>query len=132
MVYEAVGMHASLLGFCLESLVLGDDLLGQVLRCVRGIDVTEDSVSLEAMREVCLEGPGHYLGHSQTLSVMQTEYVYPAVADRTSPKEWAEIGKPDLVQKAIERKNRILSQSTGPLFDPATDAAIRAAFKIYV
>jgi trimethylamine--corrinoid protein Co-methyltransferase len=132
MVYEAVGMHASLLGFCLESLVLGDDLLGQVLRCVRGIDVTEDSVSLEAMREVCLEGPGHYLGHSQTLSVMQTEYVYPSVADRTSPKEWAEIGKPDLVQKAIERKNRILSQSTGLLFDPATDAAIRAAFKIYV
>jgi trimethylamine---corrinoid protein Co-methyltransferase len=132
MVYEAVGMHASLLGFCLESLVLGDDLLGQVLRCVRGIDVTEDSVSLDAMREVCLEGPGHYLGHPQTLSVMQTEYVYPAVADRTSPKEWAEIGKPDLVQKAIERKNRILSQSTGPLFDPATDAAIRAAFNIYV
>ena len=38
------------------------------------------------MREVCLEGPGHYLGHPQTLSVMQTEYVYPAVADRTSPK----------------------------------------------
>jgi trimethylamine--corrinoid protein Co-methyltransferase len=27
MCYEAVGMHASLLGFCLESLVLGDDLL---------------------------------------------------------------------------------------------------------
>jgi trimethylamine--corrinoid protein Co-methyltransferase len=113
-------------------MVLGNDLIGQAQRCVRGIDVTEDSVSLEAMREVCLEGPGHYLGHSQTLSVMQTEYVYPSVADRTSPKEWAEIGKPDLVQKAIERKNRILSQSTGPLFDPATDAAIRAAFKIYV
>ncbi len=50
MVYEAVGMHASLLGFCLESLVLGDDMLGQVMRCVRGIDVTEDSVSIEAMR----------------------------------------------------------------------------------
>jgi hypothetical protein len=47
MVYESVGMHASLLGFCLESLVLGDDLLGQVQRCVRGIDVTEDSVSPE-------------------------------------------------------------------------------------
>ena len=50
MVYEAVGMHASLLGFCLESLVLGDDILGQVLRCVRGIEVTEDSVSIEAMK----------------------------------------------------------------------------------
>lgn len=132
MVYESVGMHASLLGFCMESLVLGDDMLGQVLRCVRGIDVTEDSVSLEAMREVCLGGPGHYLGHAQTLSVMQTEYIYPAVADRTSPKEWVEIGKPDLVQKAIARKNRILDQSTAPLFDPATDAALRAAFNIYI
>ena len=34
MCYEAVGMHASLLGFCLESLVLGDDLLGQAMRLV--------------------------------------------------------------------------------------------------
>ncbi|MGI9401086.1 MAG: trimethylamine methyltransferase family protein, partial [Rhizobiaceae bacterium] len=132
MVYEAVGMHASLLGFSMESLVLGDDMLGQVLRCVRGIDVSEDSVSLEAMRQVCLEGPGHYLGHEQTLGLMQTEYVYPRVADRTSPKEWAEIGKPELVQMAIERKNRILDRSQVPLFEPELDQAIRDSFKIHI
>jgi trimethylamine--corrinoid protein Co-methyltransferase len=132
MVYESVGMHASLLGFCMESLVLGDDILGQVLRCVRGIDVTEDSISLDAMREVCLGGPGHYLGHAQTLGLMQTEYIYPAVADRTSPKEWNEIGRPDLVKKAIERKNAILENSAAPLIDPAMDATIRSAFNIYV
>ena len=57
MVYEAAGMHASLLGFCMESLVMGDDVIGQVLRCVRGIDVTEDSVSIETMREVCFSPP---------------------------------------------------------------------------
>ncbi len=131
MVYEAVGMHASLLGFCLESLVLGDDLLGQVQRCVRGIDVTEDSVSIETIRSVCLDGPGHYLGHDQTLALMQTEYVYPQVADRTSPKEWAELGRPDLVQKAIERKNRILRDAAPTMIDPAADRAIREKFKIY-
>ncbi|MDB5522940.1 MAG: mttB [Rhizobium sp.] len=131
MVYEAVGMHASLLGFCLESLVLGDDLLGQVQRCVRGIDVTEDSVSLETMRSVCLEGPGHYLGHSQTLELMQTEYIYPAVADRTSPKEWVELGRPDLIQKAIERKNRILRDAAPSLIDPAADRAIRERWQIH-
>ncbi len=132
MVYEAVGMHASLLGFCMESLILGDDLLGQVLRCVRGIEVTEDSVGLAAMREVCLGGPGHYLGHPQTLGLMQREYVYPAIADRTSPKGWEEAGKPDLVQQAIARKKEILAGPPKPLFDPATDKAIRAAFKIHV
>jgi len=131
MVYESVGMHASLLGFCLESLVLGDDLLGQVQRCVRGIDVTEDSVSIETMRSVCLDGPGHYLGHSQTLEVMQTEYVYPAVANRSSPKEWVELGRPDLIQKAIERKNRILRDAAPSLIDPAADQAIREKYQIY-
>jgi trimethylamine--corrinoid protein Co-methyltransferase len=131
MVYESVGMHASLLGFCLESLVLGDDLLGQVQRCVRGIDVTEDSVSIETMRSVCLDGPGHYLGHAQTLEVMQTEYIYPAVANRSSPKEWNELGRPDLVQKAIERKNRILAEAAPSLIDFEVDAAIRKRWQIY-
>jgi len=132
MVYESVGMHASLLGFCLESLVLGDDLLGQVQRCIKGIEVTEDSVSLEAMKSVCLGGPGHYLGHEQTLSLMQTEYIYPELADRTSPKEWAEIGKPVLIEKAIERKRAILDAPKEALIDPVIDAEIRKKFNIHL
>ena len=132
LVYESVGMHASLLGFCLESLILGDDLLGQALRCVRGIEVTDDTLSLETMRSVCLGGPGHYLGSPQTLGLMQTEYVYPRLGDRTSPKEWLEIGRPDLVQNAIKEKNRILGEHFPRHIDAATDAVVRAANKIYL
>jgi trimethylamine---corrinoid protein Co-methyltransferase len=130
MVYEAAGMHASLLGFCLESLILGDDLIGQALRCVRGIEVTDETLSLEVMRQTCLGGPGHYLGHPQTLGLMQTEYVYPAIADRTSPKEWAEIGKPDLVAAARAKKEAILATSSRATFDAATDQRIRNRFPI--
>ena len=130
MCYEAVGMHASLLGFCLESLVLGDDILGQVMRCVRGIDVTEDSTSIEAMKQVCLGGPGHYLGSDQTLALMQTEYIYPAVGNRMSPKEWVEAGRPLLLDRAIARKNSILA-SAGSQIDPQIDAAIRAVYNIH-
>ncbi len=132
MVYESVGMHASLLGFSMESLILGDDMLGQVLRCVRGIDVTEETIGIETMRSVCLDGPGHYLGHPQTLSVMQTEYIYPRVADRTSPKEWAENGRPDLLEQAILTKRRILDAPPAVHIDSETDAAIRARFKIHL
>ncbi len=132
MVYEAAGMHASLLGFCLESLVLGDDLLGQAMRCVRGIEVTEDSVSVDVIRETCLSGPGHYLGSDQTLSLMQTEYVYPMLGDRTSPKEWDEIGKPDLIQMAIARKDAILSKPSAAQFSPEVDKAIREVFNIHL
>ncbi|OIQ06295.1 MAG: methyltransferase [Rhodobacteraceae bacterium CG2_30_10_405] len=130
MIYEAVGMHASLLGFCMESLILGDDILGQALRCVRGIDVTEDSTSIDAMKAVCLGGPGHNLGSDQTLALMQTEYIYPAVANRMSPKEWAEAGKPQLLDRAIARKNEIMARA-GCQIEPAIDAAIRATHHIY-
>jgi len=132
MVYEAAGMHASLLGFCHESLILGNDIIGQALRCVRGIEVTEDAVSLDMMKSVCLGGPGHYLGEDQTLSLMQTEYVYPTFGDRISPKEWAEVGKPDLIAAAAARKDEILSETSRARLDAELDAAIRARFNIHL
>ena len=129
MVYEAAGMQASLLGFCLEGLVLGDDLVGQALRCVRGIEVTEDSVSLDVMRAVCLGGPGHYLGSDQTLALMQTEYTYPVLGNRMSPKEWNEAGRPELLATARARKEAILRDA--PLqVAPDLDRDIRARFPI--
>ena len=131
MVYEAAGMHASLLGFCLESLIIGDDLLGQAMRCVRGIEVTDDSVSLDVIKRTCLEGPGHFLGSDQTLSLMQTEYIYPSLADRSSPKEWVELGKPNLVQKAIKKKENILNNATKKI-DPTIDKKLRSAFNIHL
>lgn len=132
MVYEAAGMHASLLGFCHESLILGDDLIGQALRCVRGIEVTDDTLALDQMAQVCLGGPGHYLGTAQTLGRMQSDHVYPALGDRTSPKEWDERGRPDLLARATARKAEILATRSRARFDPAADAAIRAAFRIHL
>lgn len=131
MVYEAAGMHASLLGFCLESLVLGDDILGQVIRCVRGIDVTEDSISIETMREVCLGGPGHYLGSEQTQNLMQSEYVYPTLANRMSPKEYEEAQRPNLLTSAIRRKEDILRDAKN-LMPVSADQAIRDRFNIVI
>lgn len=132
MVYEAAGMHASLLGFCHESLILGDDMIGQALRCVRGIEVTDETLAVDQIAEVCLGGAGHYLGTAQTLSRMQADHVYPALGDRTSPKEWAEKGKPDLIERATARKEEILAERAAARFDAATDAAIRARFRIHL
>lgn len=130
MVYESVGMHASLLGFCLESLLIDNDMIGAINRNVRGIEVTDETLSVDTIREVCLEGPGHFLGSEQTLSLMQTEYVYPEMATRMSPKEWNEAGKPDIVEKATARKKEILG-SYFPEHIPAdVDKRIRERFNV--
>ncbi len=132
MVYEAAGMHASLLGFCFESLILADDVIGQALRCVRGIEVNDETLALDQIEDVCLNGPGHYLGTDQTLSRMQSDHVYPTLGDRTSPKEWAENDKPDLIEKAIKMKNEFLSEKSKASLDPQIDATIREKFAIHL
>jgi trimethylamine--corrinoid protein Co-methyltransferase len=132
MVYEAAGMHASLLGFCHESLILSDDIIGQALRCVRGIEVTDETLALDQMAQVCMGGPGHYLGTNQTLSRMQSDFVYPKLGDRTSPKEWVELEKPDLLVKATKRKDEILSGVSAARFNPQLDMNLREAHKIHL
>ena len=130
LVYESVGMHASLLSHCLESLVIDNDLLGACLRCVRGIEVNDDTLALDTIREVCLSGPGHYLGHEQTLRLMQSEYVYPAIGDRTSPKEWLETGRPELLARAREATARLLAEHYPRHVPDEVDDRLRAEFPI--
>ena len=68
--------------------------------------MNNNTLSFDAIKEVCLDGPGHYLGHDKTLAVMESEYVYPEISDRSSPKEWKENNNPEILQTAdLEVKN---------------------------
>ena len=94
--------------------------------------MTDESLSIETMKNVCMGGPGHYLGHAQTLSVMQTEFIYPRIADRMSPKEWVEVGKPDLIERAIVVRKKILGEPRRQVIDILADMEIREKFKIHL
>jgi trimethylamine--corrinoid protein Co-methyltransferase len=103
-------------------------MLGHCQRCVRGIEVTDAALSIDTIAEVCLNGPGHYLGNEQTLRLMQTEYFYPAIGDRFSPKEWNEKGKPDILSRAIAEKKRILAERFPRHVPKAIDDRLRVKF----
>jgi trimethylamine---corrinoid protein Co-methyltransferase len=130
LMYESAGMHASLLGVCLESLLIDNDMLGAINRNVRGIEVTDETLSVEVIRDTCINGPGHYLGSAQTLDLMQKEYVYPDIANRMSPKEWVEAGRPDIIERATKRKREILSTYFPDYLPPELDEKIRARHDI--
>ncbi len=130
LIYESAGMHASLLGCCYESFVIDNDMLGAINRTIRGIEVNDDTLSLTAMRDVCVDGPSHYLGHEQTLSLMQREYIYPDIADRLSPKEWAENNKPVLLEKAKAKVDELLQSHYPTHISDETDALIREKFNV--
>jgi trimethylamine--corrinoid protein Co-methyltransferase len=130
LIYEAAGMQASLLGTSLEGYVVDNDMLGAINRTIRGIEVNADSLSVEAMRDVCIDGPVHYLGHEQTLNLMKRDYVYPEVGDRLSPKDWTEQGATDVLQRARERVDDILGGRRPAHIPDDVDARIREQFTI--
>jgi trimethylamine---corrinoid protein Co-methyltransferase len=130
LIYESAGMHASLLGYSLESLIIDNDIIGAAQRTIKGIEVNEERLSFETIRDVCLNGPGHFLGSDQTLQLMQTEYLYPGIADRRSPNDWAERGSLDVLQRAAERIREILASHYPHHVPGSVDAAIRARFPV--
>ncbi|MHA1601348.1 MAG: trimethylamine methyltransferase family protein [Alphaproteobacteria bacterium] len=129
MVHEAAGMHARLLGVAYESFVIDNDMLGAVLRTVRGIDVNDKTLSVDVIAEVCA-GPGHYLGHAQTIELMERDYVYPAVGNRDNPDDWREKGGTDIRTRAQATVRETLSSYFPQHIDPALDAQIRERFDI--
>ncbi len=128
-VCECGGMLASLLPCSFESLVIDDEMLGAVQRAVRGIEVTDETLSLEVIEEV-VNGSGHFLDHPQTLALMETEYVYPTLADRSSPEEWEEKGRQDMRARARGRVRELLAAHYPAYIEPKADAAIRERFPI--
>ncbi len=130
MIYESAGMQASLLGFCFESALINNDAIGSAMRTIRGIDVTDETLSVETIRDVCLNGPGHFLGSDQTLGLMQSEYFYPELGDRTSPKEWAENDYPDLIKNATAKVAEVLKNHNPQTITKEEDEKLRSMLDI--
>jgi len=130
-VSECSGMLGSLMALSFESMVIDNDLLGAIMRTVRGVEVNEETLSYAVMEQV-VHGEGHYLRSPQTLDLMRTEYEYPNLANRQTPGEWEEAGSPDIRQAAGERARSILASHYPEYIDPATDARIREQFPILI
>jgi len=129
MIYESSGMMASLLGASFEAFVADDEMLSHVYRAVRGIEVNDETLGFETIRQAAT-GEGHFLGTDQTMAAMQRDYFYPALADRDEPKTWAEGGAKDLWSRARERADGILATHFPEYIDAAADKAIRERFNI--
>lgn len=129
MIYESSGMTASLLGASFEAFVLDDEMHAQTYRTLRGIEVSEDTLGYDAIRDAIL-GDGHFLGSDHTFQAMTRDYHYPTLADRDQPRTWAENGAMTAYDRAKARVDDILSNHNPRYLSAKQDAKIRAAFDI--
>ena len=129
LVYESSGMTAALLGASFEAFILDDEMHAMTYRALRGIEVSEDNLGFDAIRDAVL-GEGHFLGGPQTLAAMERDYHYPKLADRDEPRTWERGGAHDAWTRANNRARELLASHRPEYLDAATDRAIRERFNI--
>jgi trimethylamine--corrinoid protein Co-methyltransferase len=127
--HHAAGMLESLLAVAYEQYVIDDDINGQVMRLVRGLEVTEESLSLDVIHEVC-NGEGHYLGQPQTIELMNSEYHYPHTADRATRADWEAAGSLDMRERARRQAREVLQTFFPEIIPAEIDQQLRAEFNI--
>ena len=129
LIYESSGMTAALLGASFEGFILDNEMHAHTYRVLRGVEVSDDTLGLDAIRDAVL-GEGHFLGHAQTHAAMERDYYYPELADREEPRTWAQSGAQSAWDRARDTARRILSDHQPQYLSPTQDAAIRDRFNI--
>lgn len=128
-IHHSAGFLESLLTVAYEQYVIDNDVNGEIMRMLKGIEVTEESLSLDVIDEVC-KGPGHFLGHPQTLSLMNSEYLYPKLLDRDSRDDWETKGGRDIREAARDQARKVLAEHWPEVIPADLDAEIRRRFEI--
>lgn len=127
-IHHAIGMLSNMSAVSLEQAVIDDEIVGMVMRVLRGVQVSPHTMAGEAIARV---GPGgHYLLDPHTLEHMRSEYFYPVVADRQNRSAWEASGKATARERAIQRVQKLLGQHRPPGLPPSIDREIRAKFNI--
>ncbi len=129
MIAETTGILADILACSQEAFILDTDLISGVQRAVRGIEVNDDSLSVEDIKEV-VSGPGHFLGQASTLRLMRSEYVYPKLADRQTIEDWEASGRVDIRARGRAALTQVMREHYPQYVEPAHDARIRERFDI--
>ena len=125
---EVGGMMGSLMGCSFESMVIDDEAVGMVMRTLRGIEVSDETLAVDVIHD-CAVDPGHFLGNPHTMGYIESEFVYPELMNRDRTDTWEGEGKPDLMDRAREKADQLLDSHFPNYFGKA-DKKVREEFPI--
>lgn len=92
----------------LEQLVIDDEAYGMVLRAIKGVQVTNETLALKTIADV---GPGkHFLTHVDTRKFFRIEHFLPTIFDRSSRLAWEKAGSKNIIAVASEKVLKVLRE----------------------
>jgi trimethylamine--corrinoid protein Co-methyltransferase len=114
------------LTFSYEKFILDVDLLQMVAGFLEPLVVDDETLALDAIRDV---GPGgHFFGTPHTQARYRDAFYAPLLSDWRNYESWAEAGKPT----AFEKANRLWKEALAAYEQPPLDPAIAEEIDAFV
>ena len=124
LVMHGAGWMEGGLSASFEKFVMDVDLLQMMAKYLEGIEITEASLAVEAVKDV---GPGgHFFGTQHTMDRYKNAFYSPLISDWRNFESWQEAGSPDALQKANAVYKQALEEYQQPELDIAIDEELEA------
>jgi len=105
-----------------EKFIMDADQAGMVAVLLDGVELSENSLAMDAFREI---GPGgHFLGAAHTQANFESAFYRSEIADNNSFEQWEEEGSLDAAMRANSKWKEMLNEYEAPDLDPAIDEAL--------
>ena len=117
-------------GLCasFEKFIIDAEMLQGMMEVLKPVVVDDDSLGLDAIREV---GPGgHFFSAGQTMERYQSEFYQPILSDWRNFETWSEDGAVDATARAHRIYRSLLENFEPPPVNPARIEAIDRFVKI--
>jgi trimethylamine--corrinoid protein Co-methyltransferase len=121
-VLHSCGVLGSYLAVSYEKFLVDEELCGMFKKLIQPIEVTNDTISLDTIKEVGIGG--FYVTHDKTLARCRSEYFFPQIAIRQTYDSWVENGMLRAEQRAAKMMQARLASYQKPDIDPATQRAL--------
>jgi trimethylamine--corrinoid protein Co-methyltransferase len=126
MIKHAAGWLEGGLTASFEKMVMDAELLQMMTDFLLPLEVNDDTLGLDAIRDV---GPGgHFFGTAHTLARFETAFYSPMISDWRNFETWSEAGQPI----TFEHANRVFRQLLAEFQPPPLDEAISEELDAFV
>ena len=108
----------------LEKFILDVEGLAMMHHMLEGIEVSAETLALDAIAEV---GPGgHHFGTSHTMERFRDSFYLPLISDRSGFDNWVDAGSQDAAQRAHRLGKGLLASYHPPDLDAGVEEQLRA------
>lgn len=121
-ILHACGILSAYVAMSYEKFIIDEELCGIVKKVIEPIEINEDSIDLEAIKEVGIGG--NYLTQPKTFELCRTAFFLPELMTVQDYDGWRNAGGKRIDERASEIVNKRLSNYQRPKIDPEIESEL--------